>query len=71
MPHTYSGSEQLFDLRERVRKGEPVSPEEYGKIITALREERGKKPAAKPRAKKASSNLPTDLSGMLDKPVAD
>lgn len=41
--------EELYDLRERVRKGEDVPPEEYAKIVEALRQNR--KNAAKSGSK--------------------
>ena len=63
---------RLYDLREKVRKGEDVSPDEYAELLDDLRENR-RTAATTKKSEKASkpSNLPANLNDLFTKPVVE
>lgn len=65
-PATY-GPDDLYDLRERVRAGEKVSPEEYKSVVEALRRSREAGGSAASRKKAAKPKVSQEqLDNLLD-----
>lgn len=58
------GPDELYDLREKVRNGEDVSPEEYKAVVAALRQ--GRETTTKTKAKKAAAKKPTMAPEQID-----
>lgn len=58
---------RLYDLRERVRKGEDVVAEEYEELLDDMREKRKLAPTKKSGGGKTKkpSTMPTDLNDLF------
>lgn len=71
--HSYKGLDDLFDLREKVRKGEHVTVEEYGRVVKSLREgrEEASKGGTKAKAAAKPSTIPDNLNDLFATPVKE